>query len=170
MICTTLIQQQKYEEAVKYLSDGQRDLDGVQLQRYCANEYINAVLTKYGDQCKLNYIEYKAEAETAKLLPCPELCFSIMLDNALENAYEATSQLPLGQRYIRLSLKQKDNKLLLSLKNTYLATPKFVNDIPVSAKANHGIGTQSIIYNCNKLGGQCKFSLENNMFVLQIIV
>lgn len=167
---TTLIQQQKYEEAVKYLSDGQRDLDGVQLQRYCANEYINAVLTKYGDQCKLNYIEYKAEAETAKLLPCPELCFSIMLDNALENAYEATSQLPLGQRYIRLSLKQKDNKLLLSLKNTYLATPKFVNDIPVSAKANHGIGTQSIIYNCNKLGGQCKFSLENNMFVLQIIV
>ena len=167
---TTLIQQQKYEEAVKYLSDGQRDLDGVQLQCYCANEYINAVLTKYGDQCKLNYIEYKAEAETAKLLPCPELCFSIMLDNALENAYEATSQLPLGQRYIRLTLKQKDNKLLLSLKNTYLATPKFVNDIPVSAKANHGIGTQSIIYNCNKLGGQCKFSLENNMFVLQIIV
>ena len=167
---TTLIQQQKYEEAVKYLSDGQRNLDSIRLQRFCANEFINAVLTKYDEQCRLHDVEFKTEVETAALLPCPELCFSIMLDNALENAYEATSQLPLGQRYIRLSLKQKDNKLLLSLKNTYLATPKFVNDIPVSAKANHGIGTQSIIYNCNKLGGQCKFSLENNMFVLQIIV
>ena len=91
-------------------------------------------------------------------------------DNALENAYEATSELPLGERYIRLSLKQRDNKLLLSLKNTFHVTPKFVNDIPVSSKVDHGIGTQSIIYNCNKLGGQCKFSLENNLFVLQIIV
>ena len=167
---TTLIQQQKYQEAVKYLSDGQRDLDSVRLQRYCANEFVNAVLTKYSDQCKLNHVEFKAEAETAELLPCPELCFSIMLDNAMENAYEATSELPLGERYICLSLKQKGNKLLLSLKNTYHTLPKFVNDIPVSSKVDHGIGTQSIIYNCNKLGGQCKFSLENNLFVLQIIV
>ena len=167
---TTLIQQQKYEEAVKYLSDGQRDLDSVSWQRYCANEFVNAVLTKYADQCKLNYVEFKAEVETEEHIPCPELCFSIMLDNALENAYEATSMLPLEKRYIRLSLKQKGNKLLLSLENTFLEKPQFVNDIPVSNKADHGIGTQSIIYNCNQLGGQCKFSLQNNLFVLQIIV
>ena len=88
----------------------------------------------------------------------------------MENAYEATSMLPLEKRYIRLSLKQKGNKLLLSLENTFLEKPQFVNDIPVSNKADHGIGTQSIIYNCNQLGGQCKFSLENNLFVLKIIV
>lgn len=167
---TTLIQQQKYEDAVKYLSDGQRDLDNIRWQRYCVNEFVNAVLTKYADQCKLNYVEFKAEVDTAEHLPCPELCFSIMLDNALENAYEATSKLPVEKRYIRLSLKQKGNKLLLSLKNTFLEKPQFVNDIPVSEKADHGIGTQSILYNCNQLGGQCKFSLENNLFVLQIIV
>ena len=167
---TTLIQQQKYEDAVKYLSAGQRDLDGIRWQRYCTNEFINAVLTKYGDQCKLNYVEYRVEADTAEHLPCQELRFSIMLDNALENAYEATCKLPPGERYICLSLKQKGQKLLLSLKNTFLEKPHFVNDVPVSVKANHGIGTQSIIYNCNQLGGQCKFSLENNLFVLQIIV
>ena len=155
---------------MKYLSDGQRDLDSVSWQRYCANEFVTSVLTKYADQCKLNYVEFKAEVETEEHIPCPELCFSIMLDNALENAYEATSMLPLEKRYIRLSLKQKGNKLLLSLENTFLEKPQFVNDIPVSNKADHGIGTQSIIYNCNQLGGQCKFSLENNLFVLKIIV
>ena len=167
---TTLIQQHKLEEAVRYLSDGQRDLDSIRLQRYCANELVNAVLTKYSDQCQLQHVEFKAEAETAEQLPCPELCFSVMLDNALENAYDATSQLPLGQRYIQLSLKQKEKKLLLSIKNTYAKIPKFVDDIPVSDKPDHGLGTRSIIYNCDKLGGQCKFSLENNLFILQIIV
>ncbi|MGN1087923.1 MAG: ATP-binding protein [Phascolarctobacterium sp.] len=167
---TTLIQQQKYDEAVKYLSEGQRSLDSIRLQRFCSNEFVNAVLTKYDDQCKLNHVEFKTEVETAVLLPCPELCYSIMLDNALENAFEATKQLPMGERYIHLSLKQKNSKLLLSLKNTYATTPNFVDDVPVSSEAGHGIGTQSIIYNCNKLGGQCKFSLEHNLFVLQIIV
>lgn len=167
---TTLIQQQKYDEAVKYLSEGQRSLDSIRLQRFCSNEFVNAVLTKYDDQCKLNHVEFKADVETAALLPCPELCYSIMLDNALENAFDATKQLPQGERYIHLSLKQKHSKLLLSLKNTYATTPNFVDDVPVSSEAGHGIGTQSIIYNCNKLGGQCKFSLEHNLFVLQIIV
>ena len=167
---TTLIQRQKYDEAVKYLSDGQRSLDSIRLQRFCSNEFVNAVLTKYDDQCKLNHVEFKTEVETAVLLPCPELGYSIMLDNALENAFEATKQLPMGERYIHLSLKQKNSKLLLSLKNTYATTPKFVDDVPVSSEIGHGIGTQSIIYNCNKLGGQCKFSLEHNLFVLQIIV
>lgn len=167
---TTLIQQQKYDEAVKYLSEGQRSLDSIRLQRFCSNEFVNAVLTKYDDQCKLNHVEFKTEVETAVLLPCPELCYSIMLDNALENAFEATKQLPMGERYIHLSLKQKNRKLLLSLKNTYATMPNFVDDVPVSSEAGHGIGTQSIIYNCNKLGGQCKFSLEHNLFVLQIIV
>ena len=167
---TTLIQQQKYDEAVKYLSEGQRSLDSIRLQRFCSNEFVNAVLTKYDDQCMLNHVEFKAEVEAAALLPCPELCYSIMLDNALENAFEATKQLPMGERYIHLSLKQKNSKLLLSLKNTYATTPKFVDDVPVSSEIGHGIGTQSIIYNCNKLGGQCKFSLEHNLFVLQIIV
>ena len=167
---TTLIQRQKYDEAVKYLSDGQRSLDSIRLQRFCSNEFVNAVLTKYDDQCMLNHVEFKAEVEAAALLPCPELCYSIMLDNALENAFEATKQLPLGERYIHLSLKQKNSKLLLSLKNTYATTPKFVDDVPVSSEIGHGIGTQSIIYNCNKLGGQCKFALEHNLFVLQIIV
>ena len=167
---TTLIQQQKYDEAVKYLSEGQRSLDSIRLQRFCSNEFVNAVLTKYDDKCKLNHVEFKTEVETAVLLPCPELGYSIMLDNALENAFEATKQLPMGERYIHLSLKQKNSKLLLSLKNTYATTPNFVDDVPVSSEAGHGIGTQSIIYNCNKLGGQCKFSLEHNLFVLQIIV
>ena len=116
---------------MKYLSDGQRDLDSVSWQRYCTNEFVNAVLTKYADQCKLNYVEFKAEVETEEHIPCPELCFSIMLDNALENAYEATSKLPVGQLYICLSLKQKGSKMLLSLKNSFLEKPQFVNDIPV---------------------------------------
>ena len=56
---------------MKYLSDGQRDLDSVSWQRYCTNEFVNAVLTKYADQCKLNYVEFKAEVETEEHIPCP---------------------------------------------------------------------------------------------------
>lgn len=168
----TLLQQGNYEEALKYLSDEQSELEHIILRRYCTNEYINAILVKYDDKCRNKKISFQVDVALAAVLPCAELSFSAILENGLENAYEAVSLLPEDKAEINLSLKQNGDKLLLAIKNTYLHEPEFVSDVPVTHKAGaeHGIGTQSIIYNCEKIGGQCQFSLEKGFFVLRVIV
>lgn len=166
----TLVHQGKYAEALQYLGDEQNELESLILERYCTNEYINAIIVKYQDKCRLRKIKFQVDVGLAEILPCSELSFAAILDNGLENALKATETLPEGQGQLRLSLKQNGDKLLLAIKNTYLHKPEFVNDVPVSHKSGHGIGTQSIMYNCEKIGGQCQFYLEDNFFVLRVIV
>lgn len=165
-----LVQQKKYGEALEYLGKEKRELESMLLARYCMNDYINAVITKYHDKCCLQKIDFQIEINLQRILPCSELEFSTILDNGLDNAFEAASQLPCEQAVIKLSLKQNGDKLLMSLKNTYLQKPEFVRDVPVSRCLGHGIGTQSIVYNCEKIGGQCQFYLEDQFFVLRVIV
>lgn len=166
----TLVQQGKYAEAVKYLNNEQSELESVILQRYCSNEYVNAIIAKYSEKCRLKKIRFSANVAIAEILPCPELNFSTILDNALENAYEAAHKLPADRAMLDLSLKQKENKLLMSVKNTYAQKPEFKDGVPVSHNPGHGIGSQSIVYNCEKIGGQCRFSLEEEYFVLRVII
>lgn len=165
-----LVQQQKYAEALDYLGNEKRELETMLLTRYCTNDYINAVISKYHDKCCLQKIAFATEINLQGILPCPEIEFSTILDNGLDNAFEAASQLPGEQAVIKLSLRQNGEKLLLSIKNTYRQKPEFVNDLPVSNRLGHGIGTQSIVYNCEKIGGQWQFYLEDNFFVLRVIV
>ena len=40
----------------------------------------------------------------------------------------------------------------------------------MSAKAGHGYGTQSILYLTEKLGGKCQFVVQNNIFVLRVVL
>ncbi len=166
----TLIQQGKYAEAQQYLGEEQSELEGTILQRYCTHEYINAIIIKYSDKCRLQKISFQADVKVPNALPCSELSFSAILDNALENAWNAVCELPEEQAQINLQLKENDGKLLLSIKNTYLHKPEFDNERPVSMRSGHGIGTRSIIYNCEKIGGQYQFSLEDKLFVLRIII
>lgn len=165
-----LVQQGKYSEALQYLGNEQKELESLLLARYCSNDYINAVIVKYHDKCRLKRIAFETEISLAEIIPCSELAFSTILDNALENAFEAASQLPDGRGRLILYLKQSGDKLLLAIKNTYLQPPEFVNELPVSKRSGHGIGTQSIAYNCEKIGGQCQFYLEDEFFILRVIV
>ena len=65
---------------------------------------------------------------------------------------------------------QKENLLLLEIKNPIETMPKFIDGIPIPDKKGHGIGTKSIVYYVQQLNGQCHFSVEEHCFVLKIIL
>ena len=99
-----------------------------------------------------------------------EVDLTSILSNALENAVHAVLPLPQGQRRIDFEARMHANRLLLSIKNTFAEKPRFADGLPVAAKAGHGFGTQSIRFVTEKLHGSCRFSVENDLFVLQIIL
>lgn len=69
-----------------------------------------------------------------------------------------------------LDLNDDDIKLLISVKNPVKNKPVFVDGLPVSSEAGHGYGVQSIRYLTEQLGGNCQFTVDNNVFTLRIVL
>jgi len=69
-----------------------------------------------------------------------------------------------------LMLKEADDKLLLSVKNPTARIPIFSDGVPMSERNGHGYGTQSILYTTKQLGGNCQFSVQDNQFIVRVIL
>lgn len=66
------------------------------------------------------------------------------------------------KRHVALHLRTNDDKLLISVKNTFAEKPVMTDGIPHSSKAGHGVGTQSIRYVTENLNGNCQFSVQDD--------
>jgi sensor histidine kinase regulating citrate/malate metabolism len=99
-----------------------------------------------------------------------EILFASILSNALDNALNAQTQVPIAERQIRLTLRSSHGKLLLSVENPTVQIPVFSDGIPVTSRPGHGYGTQSIRYMTERLGGNCQFSIQGNLFVVRVII
>ena len=61
-------------------------------------------------------------------------------------------------------------KLLISVKNTFAEMPQIVDGMPLSKKAGHGFGTQSIRYITEKMKGNCQFTVKEDWFIVMVVV
>lgn len=137
--------------------------------RYCQNDAVNYVLSDLSARCREQNVKLQVTVQIGQDLP-DEAMFCSILANAFDNALNAQKQLPEEKRSIRLMLKTANGKLLLSLKNACAKPPVFVEGLPVSNQPGHGYGTQSIRYLTERLGGNCRFSVEEDTFILRIIL
>ncbi len=128
------------------------------------------ILSSHEEQIKQERINFTYAVELPETLPFSDVDITAILSNALENAIKAVVKLPDDDRCIRLDMKMNGGKLLLSLKNRFAEFPVFVNGLPTASMPGHGFGTQSIRYMTEKLNGNCRFSVENDWFVLQVIL
>lgn len=163
------IEQDDKEQALKIISGFTSRVEAAALRRYCRNDTINYILTDFAGKCEKQSITFSTTVEIEELT-VDEILFASILSNALDNAVNAQAALPTSQRCIRLMLKDSDGKLLLSVKNPFKDPPVFVDGIPVSNREGHGYGTQSIGYMTERLGGKCQFSVQNDQFVLRVVL
>lgn len=156
--------------AAHYLKEMSQAIDETVLHKYSQNRLVDMILSSYENRIHALNIKANYKIEIPQDLPYPEVDITSILSNALENAIHAQENLPIEQRSISLSMKMKGAKLLLSLKNPYAETPVLVDGIPQTMAPGHGYGTKSIKYVCEKLGGNCVFSIEDEQFTLRIIL
>ena len=163
------INNKENEKALELISAYSTYIDETKLEYFCQNDTINYILSDYAGRFAAEQIEFIHSVEISEI-NVDEILFASILSNALDNALNAQKVISIGKRSIRLMLKNVEGKLLLSVKNPIDRKPVFVDGLPVSDKKGHGYGTQSIRYMSERLGGNCLFSAENNIFTLRVII
>lgn len=145
------------------------NVNRTRVERFCSNDSVNYVLSDYAGRCKAGNVPFTFLIELDEL-PVDEILFCSILSNALDNALNAQKILPAEKRSIRVMMKISNEKLLLSVKNPVGKNVVFADGLPVTGKRGHGYGTQSIRYMTEKLGGNCQFSVQNDLFILRVVL
>ncbi len=128
------------------------------------------IISSYEGRIAEKGIDFQCSVRIPSELVIPDSDLSSILSNALENAVHAAAMPEEGMRRIILDMRMNNDKLLVEIKNTYLAEPRLVDGMPHADEVGHGFGTQSIYYVTKKLKGQCRYSIENEYFVLRIVL
>ena len=163
------LEQNRSEEAKEMLSSYISRIENTRMEHFCNIDAIDYVLADFAAKCKSNHVDFIHTIEIADF-KLDKNIFASVLSNALDNALNAQKELPFDSRKIKLVLRTANQKLLLSVENPFSQKPVFSDGIPVSQKKGHGYGTQSIRYMTERLNGKCQFSVQDDLFVLKVII
>jgi hypothetical protein len=164
-----LLAEDNKDEAVRYLAGLGDYAWSHQKELYSDDPYLSAVVTNYAAIFKENSITFEHEIQTCKLEQHHvEMC--IALNNALQNALEASLKLPPEQRFVKLQVKMKQGRLLLRVTNRFDGKLAIDGGIPRSTKGGigHGYGLANIRDASESLGGFAVCKSEGDMFVLDV--
>lgn len=154
-----LIQENKYEKL------GISRTDNIVIDALINAKYIYA---------EKNAIHFEVHVNVPIQLPFENADISILLGNVLDNAFEASVQLPVNERFVKLFMRLDNNTLIIVLKNRYNGILfKDKNGKIATTKKdaqNHGIGLKSVYRIANKYHGSVVIDDTNNIFVIKILM
>lgn len=169
-IVLTQLQNNNVKKAIDYVAEIANSYDDTMITAYCKNEMVNSVISIYHTRFEDKQITLHYDVTVRETLPCPDTAICTILSNALENSMHALEEMTTEERWVNLTISEKEKHLLLQIENPIVRIPRFVNGIPTSDKKGHGIGVKSIVYYVEQLGGQYHFFLADRSFVLRIII
>lgn len=163
-----LAAKERIEEIKEYLLTAQSDMDAITPIRFCENETVNLILSAFAVKAKQSGILLTIDAKLPDSLPFSDTELCSLLSNALENAIQASENIPdSNKRYIKLRLYSKNTKLCIDIRNSYQLDPIFHQGLPVSKEQGHGFGTKSMVHIVEKHGGVFQFSVKDGWFIFQ---
>lgn len=156
------------EGAQKYLRGYDEFLNQTALPEFCKNKTANAVLRLYARQADANQIPFSVTASIGEQISLPEPDLATILSNLLENALRAAQAAAQPTVSVRIS---ESGTLRIEVRNTMVGTAVFSPDgLPLSARPDGGVGTQSVRRIVTRYGGMLRFQQDENEFFAQVIL
>lgn len=161
------------EELLQYLKEYEEEIAQGVPEIICANTAVNNILAAYTRKAGNEGIKVTLDVEIGKNLMFPSLDLVAILANAYENAIYACREVKKGSEerecFIRLMIKIKKNKLIITCRNTCRMETELKNGQPKS-EFTGGVGVSSIIRTAEKYDGQYDFKNEKGVFVFRLIM
>ena len=96
---------------------------------------------------------------------------SALLSNVLENALNAAASCAdPDKREINALITEKNDKLLISVTNSYEGNIVSENGVPSSGENGHGFGVKSIRSIAHRYDGECLFEWSGGEFRTRIVM
>ncbi len=160
-------------EILQYLKEYEKEMDAGIPEAICANMAVNNLLAAYTKKAREAQIKVTLDVELGKDLAIPSIDLVAILANAYENAIfgcmEVKKQSKGRECFISLMIKKKNNKLVISCKNTCRMETMVKNGQP-KPEFTGGIGVLSIIKTAEKFDGEYDFRNDNGVFVFRLIL
>lgn len=158
------------QSILDFVQGAQRRLEGQAPPRWCRQPILDAVFSSCFRQAKQQGIEVQASIQLPDALPVDEAELAVALSNALENAIHAAAALPETDRRLCCKIISRPG-LMLEISNPCPDEVRFdAQGLPLSTRAGHGLGVQSISAFCRKYGALLKYQWKDGWLSLRIIL
>lgn len=161
------------EELLQYLKEYEEEIAQGIPEIICANTAVNNILAAYTRKARKEGIKVTLDAQIGKNLRFPSLDLVAILANAYENAIYACMEVKKNADerdcFIRLMLRIKKDKLIITCKNTCRMETVLKDGQPKS-EFTGGVGVSSIIRTTEKYNGEYDFKNDNGVFVVRLIM
>lgn len=161
------------EELLQYLKEYEGEIAQGTPEVICSNTAVNNILAAYTRKARNEGIQVTLDVKIGKNLKFPSLDLVAILANAYENAIYACMEVKKNSDardcFIHLMLKIKNNKLIITCRNTCRMETELEDGQPKS-EFTGGVGVSSIIRTVKKYDGEYDFKNEKGVFVFRLIM
>lgn len=139
---------------------------------YCHHYVTDMLLRMFDGLAARQQTLFYAAADLPEVLPVGDIDLCVLLSNLLENAMEATAQIPEEQRYISVRLDGKKQYLNIFVENQFEGNPLKKNGKFLSTKrpGRNGIGLASVLAVARQYDGSADFYVEGSRFFSEISI
>ena len=159
-------------QAQRYISGICQEIEAQKVQHYCENEAANLILSSFAGRAEKDGVAFCVQGALPASLGIKDSDLCVILSNALENAVNACRPLAAedGDCTVDVQFYEREGKLFLQVTNPCGGDIAFENGLPVSRRANHGVGVQSICAIVERYGGVHSFLVKDGRFILRLSV
>lgn len=165
---------QNNDEVNKYLEEMEQAVMIYDSEVETGNTALDIILTERSISCKKENISWTCMADGSLLNFMDQIDLYTLFGNALNNAVEAVSNIEdPNMRTISLTLCRRGEFALLQVENYYSGDIQLKDGLPETTKDDHnmhGFGMKSIRRTVEKYGGSISVDIDNNIFLLSIML
>lgn len=162
------------EERQSYIEAAERNIEQYHQLIHTDNEVLNTILAEKSLYCDRLRIRLSCAVDCARLdfMSLPDLY--ALLGNAIDNAIECVDSFSdPDRRIVSLSIRRQNAFVCIQTNNYCDEVSEMENGLPRTTKpdkAGHGFGLKSIRYLAEKYGGRMCVSVQDHIFILQIML
>lgn len=162
-----LIQEGRYEQALEFLGDTRKKMEGELPIVDCGNAVVSSLMNLERRKAGYEGIELKYRLVVPPDLPIADTALCSLLTNIIDNAIEGTKDSG-KEGYVDFSML-----LQRSILRIHCSNPTSLKTVPTHSSkkgAGHGYGMTIIKNVVAELGGYVGFSVEEGQFIVDVII
>lgn len=177
MILKSFLENGKYNDASEFLSEMDVELNSNSMRFSTGSPVTDVVINEAAFQAEKLGCEFTCDFFFTSDKGISAVDMGIVLNNLLDNALDAVSDIPDDKRYIKLSGNLKDNFFLIKVENSFDGKVIRGNDGRIVSRKKgtkdenqHGIGLKSVMHIADKYLGTTDVKSEATVFEVKVML